>query len=117
MKKKHKVTHKDRVAKVKDFAEHNKLFSLIAVILCIYIAATLISHKNNDKQTVSEQPATSQSEQLDGEEKVDTNINSEENEIPKWRFYPIDLWILLGGGGFCIIKIMQEKHRAKEEFK
>lgn len=114
---KHKVTHKERVAKVKGFAEKNKLFTFIAVILCIYVSVTLISHKTNNEHISDEQPSSSQSEQINEGENVDTNINSEKEEIPKWRFYPIDLWILLGGGGFCMIKIMQEKHRAKEEFK
>ena len=116
MKKKHKETHKERVAKVKNFAEHNKMFTFIAVILCIYVAFSLISGKTKDRQTATEQPASSQSEQLDGEEKVDTGVNSGNEEIPKWRFYPIDLVVLLGGGGFCMVKILQEKRRAKEEF-
>jgi len=114
---KHKVTHKDRVAKVKGFAEKNKMFTFFAVLLCIYIAVSLATGKFRENPTAEEQTSTSQSEQIEGEEKVDTNINSEKEELPKWRFYSIDLWILLGGGGFCLIKILQEKRRAKEEFK
>ncbi len=118
MKNKHKVTHKERVAMVKEYAENNKLYTLIAVILCIYIGASLISGKIH-KRNNAEQPSSSQSEQVSEDEEADTNVNSEnkKKELPKWRFYSIDLWILLGGGGFCMIKIMQEKRRAKEEFK
>ena len=115
---KHKVTHKERVAKVKSFAEKNKLFSFLAVIFSVYIIYSLVSGNLTERQKV-EQPPVSQSEQISEDEKVDTNINSENenNELPKWRFYSIDLWILLGGGGFCMVKILQEKRRAKEELK
>ena len=40
---------------------------------------------------------------------------SNNEEKPHWRFYWIDLWILGGGGGFCLIKILQEKKKAKEK--
>lgn len=35
--------------------------------------------------------------------------------LPAWRFYPSDLVILLVGGGICVIMIMRERKKAKEE--
>ena len=84
MKNKHKITHKERVAKVKDFTEKNRLFSVIAVILCIYIGVSIASGKLHENKN-TEQPSSSQSEQVAEDEKVDTNINSEnkKKELPK----------------------------------
>ena len=35
--------------------------------------------------------------------------------VEGWRFYPIDLVVLGAGGELCVVMILREKRRAKEE--
>lgn len=89
--------HSKRVEKVRDFASHNKIFTVIAVIL---IAFLLFRTVNRNPQ----QPETEQAEQS----------VTDETEENGWRFYPIDLVVLGVSGGFCTIMIIRERKKAKE---
>lgn len=95
-------THKERVAGIKDFAEKNKLFMLLACIVVIWLLGNFLFSKASPEQ--NEQDAQA----------VQTEA-SETTELPEWQFYPIDAVILLVCGGFCVIMIIREKKKAKEE--
>lgn len=109
------LTHKQRVERVRSFTEKNKVFSVIAVIVVTmlignFVIKTVSEYKN--KKSGTDTSVTVEVNEME-EVPVDTNINEEEKQ--SLRFYWIDLWILLGGGGFCVIKILQEKRKAKEK--
>lgn len=107
-------THAERVAKVRNYIEKNRVFSFAVVLTVCLLFGSFVSNKISEYKdkdtvdtTVSEEVAE---ESTDG----DTSINKEELH---WRFYWSDLWILIGGGGFCIVKILQEKRKAREKLK
>ena len=109
------TSHSERVAKVRAYFEKNKLFSLVVVVIAIVIIGNFIMNgitaiKEKDK------PTSYASEEVveNTEKSADTNNNQEE-ESSHWRFYWIDLWVLVGGGGFCVVKILQEKKKAREK--
>lgn len=97
------MKHKERVQKVKNFTEKNKVFMIMAVMVVIFLFSGFFFSKENDVKT----PETVQSEVAE---------NAEETaEKPQWQFYWTDLWILLGVGGFCTIMIIRERKKFKEE--
>ncbi len=96
-------THKERVASVKDFVSRNKIFTVMAVIVVVWLLGNFLFSKVNPDSEVDTNSNISQSE------------IAETEETPEWQFYPIDLWILLIGGGFCTVMILREKKKAKEE--
>lgn len=94
------MKHSERVQRVKNFTEKNKVFVIMAVFVVIFLCSNFFFRKEN---TAEKTPETSQTE-------VDENA-----EKPQWQFYSSDLWILLCGGGFCTIMIIRERKKAKEE--
>lgn len=90
--------HKKRVEKVRDFFSHNKLFSILVVILIGFLLFRTVSHKTE------EQPTSTQGEQT---------VSTESNDL-EWRFYPIDLVVLGIGGGICAVMAIRERKKAKE---
>ncbi len=108
------LTHRQRVEKVRNFTDKNKLFSAISVIIITVLIGNFVIKCLSAKEKEMKPTTTVTSEIED--ETVDTNINEEANQSkPTWRFYWIDLWILLIGGGFCTIKILQERKKSKEK--
>lgn len=102
---KFKENHRQRVEKVKSYTEKNKLFVIIAIGIILFLIG------NSIYTSINEVPdnGISQSETITAEEEVT------EDEPLQWRFYWIDLWILLIGGGFCTVMILKERKKAKEE--
>ena len=96
-----KVTHKDRVKRVRDYSSKNKLFLIIAafLILCLilgYFRNTPKTEQHADTTTVSENEKDS----------------SSNDYTPHWRFYWSDLFIFSACvGGYAVIKI----RRARKE--
>lgn len=95
-------THKERVAGIKDFAEKNKLFMIFACIAVIW----LLGNSLFSKEPLEPNDQTAEAVQTE---------TAEADNLPEWQFYPIDAGILLVGGGFCVVMIIREKKRAKEE--
>lgn len=130
-------SHKDRVEKIRETIDNNKVFSVVVVVLLFIIIGSIVTnkvsdymkHKSANDTSISEEQTAADANIIEMQDDVDTSINDEEtavdtninneskikNEKPHWRFYWIDLWILLGGGGFCLIKILQEKKKAREK--
>lgn len=93
-------THKERVEQVKGFVGKNKVFTVMAVIVVVWLLGNFLFSKADTNRNFSEEPQQTQSETV---------------EKPEWQFYPIDFWILLIGGGFCTVMIVRERRKAKEE--
>lgn len=131
--------HKIRVAKTESFIYNNKIFIVFAIIATIILlCGVILNDKKENNAAVNNSSSIEISDVIGNaeaatevveapetfdtvvaEEKVDTNINSAKSEkrTIEWRFYWIDLWIFLIAGGFCLIKILQEKKRAREKLK
>lgn len=80
------------------------MFIIIAVVLCLYLLGNAVSKKDATNSTGETAAQTEVTEQVQEEE-------------AHWRFYPIDLWVLLIGGGFCTVMIIREKRKARETLK
>ncbi len=107
-------SHSERAKIVRSYFEKNKLFSVVVAIIVVALIGNFIVNKVAEAKA-KDMVSSSVTETMDNmeESSADTNINQEDET--HWRFYWIDLWILLGGGGFCLIKILQEKKKAKEK--
>ena len=108
------LTHKQRADKIRAFIDKNKLFTLVVVVAIFFIIGNIV-HEKIDAYKSTNETETSISTSSETEESVDTNINQTEKEKTHWRFYWTDLWILIGGGGFCVYKIIQERKKAREK--
>lgn len=97
------MKHKERVQKIRNFTEKNKVFVIMAVIATIFLFSGFFFSKENDVKTAE----TVQSEVAENTEEAD--------EKPQWQFYWSDLYVLLGVGGFCTIMIIRERKKSKEE--
>lgn len=96
-----KVTHKDRVKRVREYSSKNKLFLIIAafLILCLLFG---FFRNTSPKEQSTDSTAVSESEQ--DSESLDYT--------PHWRFYWSDLFVFSACvGGYAVIKI----HRARKE--
>lgn len=101
-------SQKKRAANIRHFVSTNKLFMIIALVVVIVLVFGMI-HGNQNHNPQTEE--TSQAEDAAQQTKPQT----EQTELPAWRFYPSDLVILLVGGGICVIMIHRERKKAKEE--
>lgn len=103
--------HKNRTEKIKNFIANNKVFATIATVSIIFLCCNYILSKK--ESTITENSSQVSSEAVE----VETTDGDIEEEDSKWRFYWIDLWIFLGAGSFCTVKILQEKKKAREKLK
>ena len=104
------LTHSQRVEKIKKYAAKNKFFTVIAAAVILLLIGQVVFNKNDsDKKKVAENKSISTEEDTS----VDTSINEEDKLT--WHFYWSDLFVLVGFGGFCVIKIIQEKKKAREK--
>ena len=92
-------SYKERLANVRAFTAKNRLFSLIAVGLVLFLLGNAVAHRIGDEKT---KPIVSETEVT-------------ETEPEHWRFYPVDLGVLVVGGGFCTIMILRERKKAREK--
>lgn len=91
--------YKERLATVKNFTAKNRLFSLIAIALVLFLLGNAVAHRIGDDKS---KPIVSE-----------TEITETESE--HWRFYPVDLGVLVVGGGFCSVMIIRERKKAREK--
>lgn len=111
-----KNSHKKRVEKIKNFTNKNKLFTIISVLVLIYLLFNFVSSKKNHVEKSF--PETSISDGGKPVAESETNETaSDESDEPHWKFYWIDLWILGGAGGFCTIMLILERRKAREKLK
>lgn len=105
-----KNSHQKRVEKIKNFANNNKVFTVIFIIVTIFLLFNFIIGNMNKTNTNNLNPNVSQSANLN-EVETDNTVSDQ----PHWRFYWIDLWILVGAGGFCSVMIIRERKKAREK--
>ena len=92
--------YQERLASVKNFTKKNRLFSLIATILILFLLGNAVIHRIGDHQN---KPIVSETEITETEEPA------------HWKFYPVDLAILAIGCGFCSVMIIRERKKAREQ--
>lgn len=109
-----KKKHSERVKKVNDFIDKNKVFTVISVIIVIALGFNFLFSKVNTENSNVSDNTVSQTEIVDNESEEETIT---EISKPEWQFYWIDLWILVGAGGFCVVMIIRERKKAREELK
>ena len=100
-----KTTHRQRAEAVRGFLSHNKLFlAIAALVILLLLSGNNVLHDRKEQSRTDEQSQTQEAEE-------------QTTEDLSWRFYPIDGVIMLVGGGFCVVQIIREKRKAKEELK
>lgn len=117
------LTHKQRVEKARAYTNKNKLFIFIVIIILCFIIGSFIhtrvanykEYKELQNSPDSSITTSANTEKIESESTVATNSNEEFNEKPHWQFYWTDAWILLVGGGFCVIMIIRERAKAREK--
>jgi heme/copper-type cytochrome/quinol oxidase subunit 3 len=99
------AAHKKRVEKVKAFASKNKIFVAMMIFAAVFLFINFVVQPHN--------------QQCESEVIVCENANVAESttEPETWRFYFIDVIILVAGGGFCTVMILRERRRTREELK
>ncbi|MDD5947199.1 MAG: hypothetical protein PUC41_05305 [Oscillospiraceae bacterium] len=98
-----KESHLRRVQAVRHYASHNKLFLIIAtVLIALLICGIFVENEKPQTYHAADQEQT----QVIEENTVE--------ETAHWRFYWIDLGILLVGGGFCTVMIIRERKKARD---
>lgn len=102
-----KEKHRNKVEKIKNFSKNNKIFVIMATVAILFVFFNSVNGKNNSVN-ISE---TSMSENESITQTASNTSNSNETHL---RFYWSDLWILGIGGGFCIIMIIKERKKGKE---
>lgn len=101
--------HTERVQRIERYIKKNKLFCFFAAILIIFLVVTQVK----DNLFQGKEPKTSISTEIDTDKENESD--STNADTVHWRFYSIDLWILLIGGEFCSIMIVRERRKTKEK--
>lgn len=94
--------YNERANRIERYILKNKFFFITAFVLTIILACSAL--KNNNEQI----PVDSETAVQEQEEETTSK------ELPKWRFYYTDAWILGIGGTICTINIIRERRKAKE---
>lgn len=103
-----KESHKRRVGKIKNFTNKNKVFTVIAIIVVIYLLFNIVSSRINENDKKHEENSIQS-------DTVSEESNAETDDDLHWRFYWADLWVLAGAGGFCTVMIIRERKKAREK--
>jgi cell division protein FtsL len=104
--------HKKRVEKVKDFTAKNKVFAIMMVVAVIFMLVNFVFTSDNNPQETNHTASINENTDVTDEPAA---VTETQREI--WRFYFIDLVILGAGGGFCLIMILRQRKKTKEELK
>jgi len=104
--------HKKRVEKVKEATGKNKIFIIAIVFAIVFLVCTVVSNWNENENIPHENQNIISSD--NGESEGGETALAEKES---WRFYFIDVIILVAGGGFCLIMILRQRRKTKEELK
>jgi len=107
--------HKKRVEKVKDYAGKNKVFVITMLVAIVFLLFNFVFVSNDNPKIIHESEDVTISDNAEPEETAVTE--NTENKRETWRFYFIDLIILGAGGGFCLVMILRQRKKTKEELK
>ena len=92
-------SYKKRLTSVRQFTAKNRLFSLIAIALLLFLTGNAVYHRIGENKS---QPVVPETEITD-------------TDPEHWRFYPVDLAVLIIVGGFCTMMILRERKKAREK--
>ncbi len=107
-----KKKYNERALSIERYILKNKFFLIVVLFLIVFIIFSEINTNiESSKQTTTTTEITETEEK---NEDVDTGINISE-ELPHWKFYSIDLWVLIIGGTVCTVNIIRERKKAKEK--
>lgn len=100
-----KVTHKERVERVREFSGKNKIFIVIAIILLILLFSGNFNHSVRQKNTTDNTSVSS----------VESEAETENDNTPHWRFYWSDFIVFsVCVGAYAAIKI-KKSVKAREK--
>jgi heme/copper-type cytochrome/quinol oxidase subunit 3 len=102
--------HHKRVEKVKKFAGKNKIFVITMIIAVIFLFYNIVFVNNENTGEIPQN-------QAEISEEVDEENAAPEESHETWRFYFIDVIVLVAGGGFCTVMILRQRRKTKEELK
>lgn len=112
--------YNERSQKIERFILKNKIFCITVLVLAVLLAGGKIQNKLAEERksdtTVSEETnENSEDKKVATSGNLEDADNKNEDNETHWRFYWIDLVVLVVGGGFCTFKILQEKRKTKEK--
>jgi sugar phosphate permease len=107
--------HNKRVKKVKEYTGKNKVFVITALVAIVFLLYNFVfvSKDNPQIEKQHQQVIISDTSEQESEEVTTGTVSKRET----WRFYFIDLIILGSVGGLCLIMIIRERRKVKEELK
>ena len=104
--------HKKKVAKAKETIRKNKVFFIMLLIAIVFFLTN--SHFRQGEPLPQYEFCEETGEYIiivDNPE----HVILDEAELVSWRFYWIDVVILVAGGGFCIVMILRNRQKTKRE--
>ena len=87
--------HRKRAEKVRGYFSQKRAITLFAILASIALLVSLVMNY--------------QVKETEPQETVQLEMSE------SWPFYPVDLVVLGAGGGLCVVMMLREKRRAKEE--
>jgi predicted transglutaminase-like protease len=86
---------------------------MVVAVIFLLVNFVFVSNESHKIITESEEVIISDTAETEPEETTATVTNKRET----WRFYFIDLVILGVGGGFCLVMILRQRKKTREELK
>jgi hypothetical protein len=107
--------HMERVERVKTYAGKNKVFSIAVVAIVVFLIVNAVGG-GNDELPPEVVPGTGEEVTNNGEVgEQEAVAESVDKSIEPWRFYYIDVIILVVVGGFCVVMILRERRRTRDD--
>jgi len=105
--------HKKNVEKVKKYAGKNKVFIVMMILAIMFLLGSFLLQSRTTKTVISD------SEMIItvGEPGQQTAQPPPPSQSETWRFYFVDIIILGVGGGFCLVMILRQRRKTREELK
>lgn len=114
-----KISQQERAINIERYILKNKFFFITCIVIVVFLIVTAFRQdivSDTQEVTITEISDTvEENEKTENKSFVDEWYD-ESRKPSKWKFYPIDVWILGIGGGFCTVMIIRERKKAKEEF-
>jgi hypothetical protein len=107
--KKPKVTHKERVKKIKDYSKSSPVYLIGTIIAIVFVIFALIGNfSSRSPDTPTEITETSDIENTDSPPVTEAVTK---REIGKFEIGVLDVGILVLGGAFCLLMIYKERRK------
>jgi hypothetical protein len=117
--------HKNRVKKITEFVNRNKVFLVMVVIVAMLLYGGYFLQNDNTPPFIVGDCLCDEDDYEDdcdcppviNNDNFENVEHAESVELKRegWRFYFIDVVILAAGGGFCLVMIIRERKRTKHK--